>query len=191
MLNHARRLNEQLKRWDFFGECILWDFHLTRNLGTVWILPLTTYGMRVGVSARMSCRSRSCMRSSSSESILFAWLQALTSGMKADPEMINWGFAEVARVEAFDSSAGCGLTIKWEGARRLDIEFSGLCTSVARRSSLLIARVRGRSSPLLRRLSRDPQSQSSPRVSQGTNLSHRDPAQPPGCRWLGGPLDRV
>jgi hypothetical protein len=38
--------------------------------------------------------------------------------------MINWGFAEVARVEAFDSSAGCGLTIKWEGARRLDIEFS-------------------------------------------------------------------
>ena len=51
-------------------------------------------------------------------------ISGLTSGMKADPEMINWGFAEVARIEAFDSSAGCGLTIKWEGARRLDIEFS-------------------------------------------------------------------
>jgi hypothetical protein len=29
MANHAQRLNEKLKRRDFFGERILWDFHLT------------------------------------------------------------------------------------------------------------------------------------------------------------------
>jgi hypothetical protein len=36
----------------------------------------------------------------------------------------EWGFAEVSRVEAFESSAGCGLAFKWEGARRLDLEFN-------------------------------------------------------------------
>jgi hypothetical protein len=44
--------------------------------------------------------------------------------MKADPGMIDWGFAEVARVEAFESPAVCGLSFKWEGTRRMDLEFN-------------------------------------------------------------------
>jgi hypothetical protein len=51
-------------------------------------------------------------------------LGGLTAGMQAEPEMIDLGFAEVARVEAFETPVGCGLSIKWEGARRLDLEFS-------------------------------------------------------------------
>jgi hypothetical protein len=121
--NHARRLNEQLKRWDFFGECILWDFHLT-HFG---------YGLDLAINYVWDESGR-IREDVLQKPVLYAFqllgvdsirlVAGLTSGMKADPEMINWGFAEVARVEAFDSSAGCGLTIKWEGARRLDIEFS-------------------------------------------------------------------
>jgi hypothetical protein len=49
----------------------------------------------------------------------------LVPGMKAVPDLIDWGFAEVSRIEAFESRAGCGLSIKWEGERRLDVEFTG------------------------------------------------------------------
>lgn len=49
------------------------------------------------------------------------------SGIKpdsdVDPGAIDWGYGEVARVEAFESPAGCGLSAPWEGRqRRLDIE---------------------------------------------------------------------
>lgn len=115
-------LNEKLKLWNFFGECILWGFHSTRfgygldlSLNYVWDgdghvredtleKPLLYTFQLLGV-----------------ESIRFA--AGLTSGMKADPGMIDWGYAEVARVEAFESAAGCGLSVKWEGKRRLDLEF--------------------------------------------------------------------
>jgi hypothetical protein len=48
---------------------------------------------------------------------------ALTDAMRSDPDCIDWGLSEVARVVPFDSSVGLGLSIRWEGRRRIDIEF--------------------------------------------------------------------
>jgi hypothetical protein len=38
--------------------------------------------------------------------------------------MIDWGYGEVARVGAFDSAVGCGLSARWEGNQRLDVQFN-------------------------------------------------------------------
>ncbi len=94
-----------------------------RVLGMAWTLPLTMWD-----------NNRNMRKDALENPLLFVFqllgvdsirLSAgLTSGMKADPGMIDWGFAEVARVEAFESAAGCGLSVRWEGDRRLDVEFN-------------------------------------------------------------------
>jgi hypothetical protein len=123
MTSPAQLLNEKLRRWNFFGECIIWDFHSTRF----------TYGLDLAINYVWDEAGR--VREDTLEKPLLYVFQLLgveairltadlTSGMKADPGMINWGFAEVARVEAFESAAGCGLSIRWEGARHLDLEFN-------------------------------------------------------------------
>jgi hypothetical protein len=122
MATTAQLLNEKLKRWNFFGECILWEFHSTRF----------GYGLDLAINSIWDKDGR-VREDALEEPLLYIFhllgieslrlAGDLTSGMKADPGMINWGFAEVSRVEAFESSAGCGLTFKWEGARRLDLEF--------------------------------------------------------------------
>jgi hypothetical protein len=123
MTTAAQLLNEKLKHWNFFGECILWEFHSTRF----------GYGLDLAINFIWDKDGR--VREDTLEKpLLFIFhllgveslrlVGDLTSGMKADPGMINWGFAEVSRVEAFESPAGCGLTFKWEGARRLDLEFN-------------------------------------------------------------------
>jgi hypothetical protein len=123
MASYARRLNDKLKRWDFFSECILWNFHST-HFG---------YGLDLAINYVWDGHGR--IREDVLRNPLLYVFQLLgvdsirligdlTPGMKADPGMINWGFAEVARVEAFESLDGCGLTIKWEGARRLDLVFN-------------------------------------------------------------------
>jgi hypothetical protein len=43
---------------------------------------------------------------------------------QADPGMVDWGYGEVAGVEAFDSAVGYGLSARWEGRQRLDVEFN-------------------------------------------------------------------
>ncbi len=122
MTSPAQLLNEKLKRWNFFSECILWEFHSTRfgygldlSLNYVWDgsgniredaleRPMLYIFRLLGVdSIRFSARFKSA---------------------HADPGMIDWGYGEVARVEAFDSAAGCGLSARWEGEQRLDVEFN-------------------------------------------------------------------
>jgi len=108
MTTTAQLLNDKLKRWNFFDECILWEFHSTRF----------GYGLDLAVNLIWDKDGR--VREDALEKpLLFIFhllgveslrlLADLTSGMKADPGMIDWGFAEVSRVEAFESSAGCGL----------------------------------------------------------------------------------
>jgi hypothetical protein len=119
----AKLLNEKLRRWNFFDECILWDFHSTR------------FGYGLDLAINYIWDKDGCVRQDTLEKPLLYIFHllgvesirlaaGLTSDMKADPGAIEWGFAEVARVEAFESPAGCGLSIKWEGTRRLDIEFN-------------------------------------------------------------------
>jgi hypothetical protein len=123
MPSSAHLLNEKLRRWDFFGECILWEFHSTR------------FGFGMDFAINFIWDKGGCVREDALEKpLLYIFhllgieslrlVGGLSSSMKADPGMINWGFAEVSRVEAFESLAGCGLTFKWEGARRLDLEFN-------------------------------------------------------------------
>jgi hypothetical protein len=123
MNSPAQLLNEKLRRWDFFGECILWNFHSTR------------FGYGLDLAINYVWNSNKNVREDTLENpFLFVFhligvdsirlSGGLTSGMKADPGMIDWGFAEVARVEAFESAVGCGLSIRWEGKRRLDVEFT-------------------------------------------------------------------
>lgn len=123
MTSSAQLLNEKLKRWNFFGECILWEFHSTRF----------GYGLDLAINYVWD-DNKNVREDVLEKPLLFVFhllgidsihLSAgLTPGMKADPGMIDWGFAEVARVEAFESAAGCGLSIRWEGGRRFDIEFN-------------------------------------------------------------------
>jgi hypothetical protein len=107
MTSDAELLNEKLRRWDFFGECILWEFHSTR------------FGYGLDLSFNYVWDTRGRVRDDVLErpmlyvfhllgvdSIRFR--ADLTPGMKADPGMIDWGYAEVARVEAFEAEAGCG-----------------------------------------------------------------------------------
>lgn len=123
MTSAAQLLNEKLKRWNFFSECILWNFHSTR------------FGYGLDLAINYIWNKDGHVREDTLEKPLLYVFQllgvesihlvaGLTPGMKADPGAIDWGFAEVARVEACESSAGCGLSIKWEGARRLDLEFN-------------------------------------------------------------------
>jgi hypothetical protein len=119
----AQLLNEKLKLWNFFGECILWEFHSTH------------FGFGLDLAINFIWDKDGRIREDALEKPLLYIFHLLgidslhlvgdlTSGMKVDPMMINWGFAEVSRVEAFESSVGCGLTFKWEGVRRLDLEFN-------------------------------------------------------------------
>lgn len=123
MTSTAQMLNEKLKRWNFFGECILWDFHSTR------------FGFGLDLAINYIWDKDGRVREDTLENPLLYIFQligveslrlvaGLTAGMKADPGMIDWGFAEVSRVEAFESAAGCGLSVRWEGKRRLDLEFN-------------------------------------------------------------------
>lgn len=123
MANLDHLLNEKLRSLRFFAECILWDFHSTRF----------TYGLDLSINYVWD--EVGCVREGTLEKPLLYVFQLLglesihltadlTLAMKSDPGMINWGFAEVARVEAFESAAGCGLSIRWEGARRLSLEFN-------------------------------------------------------------------
>jgi len=123
MLGSVELLNSKLKRWNFFGECILWDFHSTR-FGCGLDLAIN-YIWDKGGGVREDVLQNPLLyvfKFSGVESLRL--VGNLTSGMKAAPGMIDWGFAEVSRVEAFDSSAGCGISFRWEGARRLDLEFN-------------------------------------------------------------------
>jgi hypothetical protein len=123
MTRPCKLLNEKLKQWNFFGECILWEYRSTR------------FGYGLNLSINYVWDDQKKVREDALEKPVLFLFQligvdsirltgGLTSGMKSDPGMIDWGFAEVARVEAFESGAGCGLLIKWEGERRLDVEFN-------------------------------------------------------------------
>jgi hypothetical protein len=48
----------------------------------------------------------------------------LTEAMKAEPERIDWGLSEVSRVTHRDGSSPLGISVEWEGDRRLDIDFN-------------------------------------------------------------------
>jgi hypothetical protein len=123
MNSAANLLNEKLRRWKFLEECILWEYRSTRfgygldlTFNYIWdengripddilenprLLIFNLFGVH---------------------SLQFSSEDGL--GPEMDPGMINWGYGEVARVEAFDSPAGCGISAIWEGHhRRLAVEF--------------------------------------------------------------------
>lgn len=123
MSNAAQLLNEKLSRWNFLEECILWEYRSTRfgygldlSFNYVWdengripddILEnprLVVFNLFGIFSLKFSSGNR--------------------PDADTDPGMINWGYGEVARVQAVESPAGCGLFAIWEGRhRRLDVEF--------------------------------------------------------------------
>jgi hypothetical protein len=123
MTGPVELLNEKLKHYGFFAECILWEFRSVRF----------GYGLNLAINYIWD-DNRNVRERVLEEPFLFVFqllgvdsirlVAGLTSGMKAHPDLIDWGFAEVARVEAFESGARCGLSIKWEGERRLDVEFN-------------------------------------------------------------------
>lgn len=123
MSNAAQLLNEKLSRWKFLEECILWEYRSTR------------FGYGLELSFNYVWDENGQIPDDILENprlIVFKlfgiYSIKFSSGNKpdadTDPGMINWGYGEVARVEAFESPAGCGLSAIWEGQRRrLDVEF--------------------------------------------------------------------
>lgn len=123
MSNAAQLLNEKLSRWRFLEECILWEYRSTR------------FGYGLDLSFNYVWDENGRIPDDILENprlIVFnlfgIYSLKFSSGNRpdadTDPGMINWGYGEVARVEAFESPAGCGLSAIWEGRRRrLDVEF--------------------------------------------------------------------
>lgn len=122
-MNASQILNEKLSRWRFLEECILWEFRSTRF----------GYGLDISFNYVWDANGRVPDDILERPALITFHLLGVdsirfSSGRRpeaqTDPGMINWGYGEVARVEAFDAAAGCGISAIWEGRRRLDVEFN-------------------------------------------------------------------
>lgn len=123
MTSAAQLLNEKLSRWKFLEECILWEYRSARF----------GYGLDLAFNYIWDEDGRIPDDILENPRLLVFNLFGVcslkfSSGNRSDAEMdsgmINWGYGEVARVEAFESPAGCGLSAIWEGRHRsLDVEF--------------------------------------------------------------------
>lgn len=47
---------------------------------------------------------------------------ALSQAMIKNPDRINWGLSEVAKVTAYSAAVGVGLRVSWENAREIRVE---------------------------------------------------------------------
>jgi hypothetical protein len=116
-------LDEELGRWRSFEECL---FHDIRIFKYGFGFDLIFNVIRTNGAVRMQALSMPALvtcRLLGVESISF--VGGLTDAMKADPERINWGLSEISRVEQIDVPSRLGLSVLWEGPRRLDAEFLG------------------------------------------------------------------
>lgn len=118
-------LTAQLECWNFFGECLLHDISLIR-FGYGLELAFNYVWDQSGLQVRADILGDPLivrLRLLGVERVAFKG--ALTKGMLSEPEAIGWGLSEVARVEEFGaSSSKFGLSVLWEGLRRLDVEFA-------------------------------------------------------------------
>jgi hypothetical protein len=113
-----------LQQRNFFEECLLSD-----------VRPIK-FGYGIDLVINDVWDAEGCRRSDIIERPLLTTIRllgvdflrftgALTSAMKEDPEQIDWGLTEIAMVEPFEpETMPLGLSVKWEGRRRLDIQFS-------------------------------------------------------------------
>jgi hypothetical protein len=123
MNSAARLLNEKLRQRKYLAECILWEYRST----------LFGYGLDLSFNWVWDENGRVPHDILENPRLIVfnlfgVYSLKFSSGNRpdadSDPGMINWGYGEVARVEAFESPAGCGLSAIWEGGqRRLDVEF--------------------------------------------------------------------
>jgi hypothetical protein len=123
MSNAAQLLNEKLSRWNFLEECILWEYRSTRFGYGLDLSFNYVWDENGGIPDDILENPRLIVFN-----LFGIYSLTFSSGNRpdadTDPGMINWGYGEVARVEAVESPAGCGLSAIWEGRhRRLDIEF--------------------------------------------------------------------
>jgi hypothetical protein len=44
--------------------------------------------------------------------------------MLHEPEQVNWGLSEIARVVTSPADQGIGIAVEWEGDRRIDVRFA-------------------------------------------------------------------
>lgn len=117
----AHLLGETLRRWDFLQECLLYDVRpvvFGFGVDLVFNLVRPDGHVRADVLDRPELVT---FRLLGVESISF--VGGLTDAMRAAPEKINWGLSEVSRVEQIEVAPRLGLSVRWEGPRRLDIEF--------------------------------------------------------------------
>jgi hypothetical protein len=115
-------LREALKRWRSFEECLLVDvrfvdfgFGVDLIFNYVW-----NNGSGVRKDVLESPQLVAC-HLIGVESLRFQG--GLTPGMKENPENVDWGLTEISIVRSFETEAGLGLSVVWEGKRRLDVEF--------------------------------------------------------------------
>lgn len=115
-------LRDELAQWRSFEECILHD------------VRFVNFGYGVALTFNYVWGSDGAVRTDVLENPKLVTLEllgveslefvgALTSGMKASPNKVGWGLAEVARVIAADRPEGLRLVAEWESERRLAIDF--------------------------------------------------------------------
>jgi hypothetical protein len=96
MTSPAQFLNEKLKRRDFFGECILWEFHSTR------------FGYGLDLSFNYVWDGRGRVREDTLERPMLYVFHLLgvdsirfSAGFKsaqADPGMVDWGYGAAVAI---------------------------------------------------------------------------------------------
>jgi hypothetical protein len=117
----AESLAATLLRWGHFEECLLHDVRpVMFGYGLDVVFNLVRVGDRVRENV-LDSPMLLTLRLLGVDSVNF--VGGLTLSMKAAPEQINWGLSEVSRVEQTRTSSDLGISVRWEGARRLDIVF--------------------------------------------------------------------
>src|SRR3989442_14766440 len=110
-------LRNALREWRFLEDCLLHD------------LRLVQFGFGIDLTFNYVWSDENQVRSDVLEKPKLITLRligveslnlrgGLTGGMIDNPELINWGLSEVARVEPVEGNSGLALSIYWEGSRR-------------------------------------------------------------------------
>lgn len=119
----GQRLKEILEYRYFFRECILHDIRLYRFGYGIDLVFNDVRDPEGQIRPDILEHPRLVtLRLLGVDSLTF--IGGLTAAMKERPDMIDWGLAEVAIVRSFDVEDGLGVSVMWEGERRLDITFS-------------------------------------------------------------------
>ena len=120
----SRSLSERLEEWRNFEECLVHDVRpIIFGFGLDLIMNYVWDGGGVRENA-LDFPQLVTLRMLGVDHVSF--VGGLTESMKANPEMINWGLAEVAQIVPTSASSGLGIAVEWEGTRRLEVKFSEL-----------------------------------------------------------------